>query len=56
MTIAVDLGCKATKQTNKTLCIQAGKALACIHICADSPDPKLLEIAISTKNACAGSN
>ena len=36
--------------------MQAPKALACLHIWEDSPDPSLLDNAISTKISCAGSN
>ena len=35
--------------------MQAPKALASLRICADSPEPSLLDNVISTKIACAGS-
>ena len=35
--------------------MQAPKAQASLRICADSPEPSLLDDAISTKIACAGS-
>ena len=39
----------------KTLCKQAGKALASQGICPGSPEPSLLYIATSTQISCAGS-
>ena len=39
-----------------TLCMQAVKALASLHICADLPKPLLLVDMISTKIWCTGPN
>ena len=35
--------------------MRAAKALASLHICADSPEYSLLDNVINTKIACAGS-
>ena len=38
-----------------TLCLQVAKGLASLRICADSPDPSLLDNVISAIIPCAGS-
>ena len=37
-----------------TMCLQAAKALRCLCICADTPEPSLLIDAITTEISCTG--